>query len=234
MQALIDAIMNPVNLFFTILLGLVVLYWLMVILGALAVDSLDLDVDTDVDFDVDADVDIDADLDIDADADMDADIGHAGPGAHGLGHSILVFFNLGQVPLLVLLSVFILTMWFTGIATHPILGDWSMFAQVAMVIPYAIGAMMVTKIITQPLAVFFKRVKEQERAEQNTQILGRRCRVVSGVVDLAHGQVEIETDGAPVKLNARTKPEHTNLKKGDEAVLIAHNRDKGFYLVREF
>ena len=45
MEALHEAFM-PTNLVFTILLMMIVLYWLMVILGALDTDFLDIEFDT--------------------------------------------------------------------------------------------------------------------------------------------------------------------------------------------
>ena len=70
------------NLPLTLLLGVITLYWLMVIIGVLSADSLDFDVDTG-DIDVGVDLDADADVDIDAAHDFSADHDlHAG---HGTG-----------------------------------------------------------------------------------------------------------------------------------------------------
>ena len=54
MMELVTAAFLPVNFVLTVLLILVVLYWLMVIIGALDADLFDIDFDTDVDVDVDA------------------------------------------------------------------------------------------------------------------------------------------------------------------------------------
>ena len=67
MTELIQTAFSPINLLFTILLMLVILYWLSIIIGALDIGSFDLDFD----FDADVDVDLDADgLELDG---MDAD-----------------------------------------------------------------------------------------------------------------------------------------------------------------
>ena len=55
MIELISIAFSPLNIVFTVLLILIVLYWITVILGVLDVDLFDIDFDTDVD--VDAEVD---------------------------------------------------------------------------------------------------------------------------------------------------------------------------------
>ena len=57
-EVLQEALM-PANLVFTVMLGIVIIYWIMVILGALDVDFLDIDFDSDVDVDADVDADVD-------------------------------------------------------------------------------------------------------------------------------------------------------------------------------
>ena len=53
----------PVNLPLTILMGLVLSYWLMVIVGVLGLDVIDLDLDLDADVDLDLDTGVDAEVD---------------------------------------------------------------------------------------------------------------------------------------------------------------------------
>ena len=62
MSELIQAAIHWSTLPLTVMLGLVVFYWLLTILGAIDLDGFDFDFDTDTD--------IDADLDVDADGEM--------------------------------------------------------------------------------------------------------------------------------------------------------------------
>ena len=84
MRELLEASISYVNFPFTVLLGLVLLYWITVIVGLLDLDLFD------VDLDVDADVDVDVDVDVDAGADV--------PGVGGAGIATLRFFHVGTVP----------------------------------------------------------------------------------------------------------------------------------------
>ena len=88
----------PVNLPASFLLGLVLLYWLMVILGVLGMDAFDLDLDADLDFDVEADVD-----------------GHFEGSVFG---KVLDFFHLGDVPIMIVVSFFVLNMWIITIVSN--------------------------------------------------------------------------------------------------------------------
>ena len=226
---------SPVNLALSVMLVMILIYWVIVIAGAVGMDSLDLDLDIDgepdfdIDLDVDADVDVDVDVDADVDVDTDGNLFHA-----GIGTSIPRFFHIGTVPLLVLLSVFVLTLWSIGVLSYRWIGSWGIILQVLMLIPFAIGALILTKVLTVPLQMLFKRMQEQEDAEQKVNLIGQRCIVVSLTADHKHGQVEVQTEGAPLRLNVITGDTADVLNKGDEAVLVAKSSTPGVYTIRGF
>ncbi|MCC5830998.1 MAG: DUF1449 family protein [Phycisphaeraceae bacterium] len=236
MSELIEAILSPVNLVLTTLLGLLLFYWLLVIFGALTMDSLDVDLDGHVD----------ADLDFDG-----GDVGHIGgdgilDGHHGgaagdsglSGGAIMLnalrFFNVGEVPLMFLLSIFVLVLWVVGVASHTWVGEWSLLFQALMLVPFGIGAALITKVMTQPLVKVFRKLREEEMAERNLVLVGRRGRVVSGTLDERFGQVEVETSGAPLRFNARLTEPGEALKRGDEVVLVKQEPRTHVFLVRRF
>lgn len=202
---------SPVNLALSIALGFVMLYWLVVILGAVGMDSLDFD--------------------LDFDADADAQGGMLGA---GLGFSVLKFFHVGTVPLLVLLSIFVLMLWAIGVVSYGWIGNWGILLQLVMLIPFAIGAVLITKALTLPLKLIFEKIQAQEEAEQHVQLIGTRCVVVSLTADRKHGQVEVATEGAPLRLNVVTGDHDTVLNKGDEAVLISQDADTRVFTIRGF
>jgi len=211
MTEFLQAISSPVNLVLTVLLGCCMGYWLIVIVGGITPDALDID------------------LDLNADGDVDIEAGGSGFG----GMSLIKFFNVGEVPLMILLSVFIGIMWFVGVALHPHIGAWSILFQVLVLIPMAIGSLLITKLLTQPLRHVFAKLREDERAAPRT-FLGERCTVVSATAGHKHGQAEFDTGGAPLRLNIRTADESETLARGDEAVIVADRDDKGVYTVRGF
>jgi len=216
MQELIQAIQSPVNFALTVLLACFLMYWLVVVFGVIGLDALDFD------FDIDADVD--------ADVDVDLDIGSAG----SLGFlDVLRFFNVGEVPLMLLLSLFTLIMWVIGMLAHPWAGGGSVLVQILMLVPMGIAALFVTKFVSYPLKRVFARMKEDERAGQ-VELIGQRCRISSAAVDHVKGQAEFETAGAPLKLNVKTAEEGQTLSRGDEAVIVTDRDERGVYTVRGF
>ncbi len=210
---------SMLNLIASVLLGLTTLYWLVVILGAVGIDSLDFD--------------FDADTGLDTDLDLDTDTPH-GMLQAGIGASILRFFHIGTVPVLVLWSVFILAFWMVGVLSYPLIGKWGGLLQLAALVPMVIGSLLLTKVLTLPLKALFARMKEQEEAEQKLDLIGRRGTVVSLTVTHRLGQVEIPTNGAPLRLNVRTSDDRTMLSKGDEAVVIGQDAKSNVYVVRGF
>ncbi|MEX0777085.1 MAG: hypothetical protein WD042_15380 [Phycisphaeraceae bacterium] len=219
MQELLDAIASPVNLALTVLLGLAVLYWLLVIFGALTIDALD--------FDMDGPGDLPDGGDIDLPAHGTDDLAHA-----AMSLSWLRFFNVGTVPLMFLLSIFLLMLWLAGVILHPVIGAWGVLFQILLLVPMALAAALITKVLTMPLATIFRRMREQEEAERRVVMVGQRARVVSTRLTDRYGQVEVETNGSPLRLNARVTEAGQELKRGDEVILVAEDEQGKFFIVR--
>ena len=218
---------SPVNLTLSVLLALTTLYWLVVLLGAAGLDSLDFD------FDPDVDVDIDVTLDADA-ASGSGSGGDAGLLAGGPVAGLMRFLHVGSVPVLILWSVFVLCLWFIGVVTWPWLGGWSTLLQLLAVVPFAVFALLATKVLTLPLKALFDKMEAQHEAENHTRLLGRRCTITSLTADPRGGQASIDTDGAPLLLYVRTRDPDVVLNKGDEAVLVGEDKARRLYFVQKF
>ena len=201
---------SPVNLVLSVLLCVTGLYWLVVILGAVGIDSLDLDFDA-------------------GDADVDGDVG-----AHGFAGDFLEFLNVGKVPILILWSVLLLPMWALGVLTWPWVGAWTLPLQLLAFVPILLVSLLVMKAVTMPIAHAMEKMEAASAAEANVKLLGSRCVVSSLTVDTRSGQVEVATAGAPLKLHARTRDESVVLQKGQEAVLVAEDEDARIYYVAAF
>lgn len=225
---------------FTVLLILVFLYWTLVIVGALAPDSLHIDMDGDLDADVGGDFgDLDAGhVDVDA---GHADIGHADAGHADAGHmdgggSLMIgalrFINVGEVPLMVVASFFIFTLWACTLISNqylsPTLGP---FASIVMLVPNLIASAIVAKVVTTPFKMMFKHINAGIAAP--AKIVGKTCIVKTPEANETSGQAEMKTDSSPLLLNVRTKPGET-LAKGDEALVVAHDPQRDTYTVVKF
>ncbi len=197
-QELWEQAILPYNLPITILLGLVVVFWILTLIGSLGIDSLD--------------------------ANADGEIGDV-PAA------MLRVVNAGFVPLTVVLSILILVMWIVSITlnyylnpTHSILLAGGIFLSA-----FVLGVIG-TKLITQPLVPFMRRLKEAENA---APVIGEVGVVRSIQLDSEYGQVEVQrADGAPALLNARLGIDAEPVPRGTQVAIISMDESSGIYLAR--
>ena len=207
-EVLTEAFM-PMNLVFTVMLLMVVIYWIMVILGALDVDFLDIDFDSDVDVDADADVDFEG---------------------GGFLRGILEFFYVGEVPVMVLASVLALSMWTISVLGNHYLNP---AGTILVWLPLAVGNLLVSCFVVKmagvPLSKFFKSFETDANAAR--PVIGRICKIVTTEVAADRlGQGEMSGKGAPILLNVMAEGDHV-FHKGDEAVVLSQNPETGVYLV---
>jgi hypothetical protein len=218
--------LSPVSLPFTVLFVLVLLYWVTVALGILGVDFLDIDLD------MDADVDFDADADVDFDA--DADVGGTGAASGTAMTETLRFFGVGDVPLMILASLYIISMWlFSMLASHyaPVWFDVppTMVVAAVWLVPNIVLSLLLVKLVTAPLRSVFRKLKGDTATR--TRIVGQTCLITTSEVSRKFGQAELQIeDGPPVRLNVRADPKE-ELTKGDAALIVSHTPQGDTYEV---
>jgi hypothetical protein len=228
MKELFDAAFSAVNIIPTVLLLLILFYWIFVIIGAMDVDTISVDVDTDLDIDVDTDVEVDVDSDIDTDTEVDS---------HGVGsvaflNSILAFFNLGKMPFMVWLSFVVIPMWVISILFNHYLGNNSILLSLAVLIPNLIVSLLISKVLTTPIAIAFRKMSESE--EDNFSYKGKMCEIMMPVSNTRFGQAEINRDGTIYRINVLTRQEDVQLEKGDTALIIEYMKEKKCYIVEPY
>ncbi len=201
MIELFNASVSLVNLPFTVLLLIVILYWLSVIIGVADIDLFDTD------WEFDAEVE-----------------------SPGFAQSLLNFLNIGELPLMVILSVMILIAWcFSVLANHYVNPGRSGWIALGLLVPNLGLSWLLSGVITRPVGRLFSPKKTNEMKDALYKI----GVAATSEVTPTFGQVEIETDGAPVLVNARTA-EGTVLVKGEKALIYDADREKGVYFVEKF
>lgn len=226
---------RPANLPYTIFLGLVMLYWLTVLIGALDLDflNIDLDADADLDLDVDIDLDVDADLDVDVDADADLDADADGEVSTGGGWfvSTASFFNVGKVPFMIFLSFLVLATWLTSVLSNYYLGHkpWLPWA---ILIPNLIVGLMATKLLTAPFVSSFSKMNQS--GPQNKSFIGKICTVVLDVRPGKKGQADLEIQEDHYLLKIKAQDASASLKKGEKALIIELEEETDTFIVTEF
>lgn len=222
-ELLIEAF-RLINLPFTVLLILVVVYWLLVIVGAVGGPSADADLEVGADAHIDHDVDIDT---------MHHHVeGHHG--AHGDAeapswwHGALKFVNLGDVPAMVVLSVLILSMWvFSIVANAYWTGDSALLKAAALAANFFVSA-VVTRYATMPLKPIFRILNKQY--DESVKIVGQHCKIVTSEATADFGQAEISTGGSPLLIHVRTLNDAV-LRRGDVAVVVREDGDRRIFFI---
>jgi hypothetical protein len=127
----------PQNLPLTILLGLVIVFWLFTLIGAVSADALDVDLDAD---------------------------GQAHD-AGGVFAVFLRLVNAGFVPVTVVLSILILAMWMISMTCNYYFNPaGALILSIGFFLAALIVGLIVTKAVTQPLVPLMRKLKAAEDA----------------------------------------------------------------------
>lgn len=183
----------------TVLVLLICVYWIFVTLGAMDIDGLDVDFDTD---------------------------GHA-DSLLSMGLVPLRLLNIGEVPLMLWISVYALCWWITSMLLYdePTSGDWGRTMQ-ALFVSGGI-ALLATKGLTQPLRGRFIQIEPHT----SEQLIGKMCVITSSTATTEFGEARFETGAAPLQL--RVRPVEGSLTKGTVAEIVDYDAQRGIHLVRE-
>lgn len=229
-----------VNLPFTVLLGVVMLYWIMVGLGVLDMSLFgDLDADLHVDGHVDAHAEVETDVGdhplVPGDpAGLNAGEVHgihkemAGDHSASFFTQALTFLNVGQVPLTLVVSVLALCLWLGSMIANRYFTGGSVALTTAALVPNFIVAIIATRYITLPFRPVFRAINRERN--EGVIIVGQRCVIVTSEATPEFGQAEIKTDGAPLLLNVRTVNDAV-LSKGETAVVVRVDGDRSLYFI---
>lgn len=136
MTELLKNAVTGVNIIPTVLLGLVVLYWIIAIIGVLDFDFLDLD------FDLDGADDL------------------------GPFYAILAFINASELPFMLLFSIIILNFWIIAMLIYYLPIVLGGFINGVLLIPAIVISMFVTKYETIPLKGIFKSTNMQDNSNE--------------------------------------------------------------------
>ena len=213
---LVDAALQFPTVVFTIGLGIALVYWIFVLLGALDIDVL-------------------------GGADHgglgDAAIGGAKGGAEalkGLGHDadaggLWHSLGLGSVPLTITVSVILLVCWVASLLfmehAAPAISSGAWLPGVLLPLLLLL-AVPLTALLVRPLAPLFA-IKE---GKSNRDYIGHLCTVDTGRVDDGFGQATLEDGGTVLVIQVRCdRP--GKLGRGDRALIIDHDSERQAFVV---
>jgi len=210
MEQLLEVSYQFPTVIYSVLLGIVVVYW---IIGMLGVIDLDFSGDVDVDMDVDTDIDVSV------------------SGLTGL----LLTFGLTGVPFTLVVSIIILVCWLISFYLQFYILSWLpngwlyyLMGIVSNVFVFIISLPIVA-ILIRPLKGLFRSVE----ATTSQSLVGLEGVIATGSVSEMFGQARIFKDGAEVLLDVRCSPEHP-LKKDDKVLVIEYQKDNHTYIVTPY
>ena len=205
MQEFLDLSFSGVNLIPTIVLLFVMIYWIIVILGVIDVDTLDIDLETEVELDLDGDVEV---------------------SGEGLS-SVLSFFNIGHMPLMIFLSFLAFPMWVLSLWSTDFIGIDNILLNSGLLVASFIIRLFIAKFLTTPIAKFYMKLRLQDEA---VNPIGKRCKVLLTVKSDSFGQAEIKANGTSILISAITR-DGLEIKKGESALVIDHIKEGNHYLI---
>lgn len=201
MALFIQEAFSPVNAVFSTLLVLLLLYWIMVILGVMDMDFIDMEWMPDLDVE----------------------------GGEGFFPFFLGLLNIGEVPVMIVISILVVFAWFISLLSNFYFNPLdSLFLSIVFFFASIAGSFFLTSFTVRPLSRFFSPLHKD--GEGRGKILYQEGVVVTSRVDETFGMVEIATSGSPITVNARTENGKVFLK-GDRVLLYDHDKDKGIYFV---
>lgn len=197
---------------YSTLLGIVVVYWLVGMLGLI-----------DLDFSSDAEVDID----LDVEGELDTSIG----GVTGL----LLTFGLTGVPFTLVISIIILICWLMSFYLQLYILAWLpdgwlyyVMGMLSDLVVFFIS-LPVTAVIIRPLKGMFNSVE----TASSDHLVGKGAVIATGTVSSTFGQARVFNEGAELLLDVRCDSEHI-LKMGDKVLVIEYSQEQHIYIVAPY
>ncbi len=197
----------------TLVLGLVLFYWLLVVLGGADFDSSILD---------------------SADLPDAPDAHHHGPSALG-GAWVAAGRLLGfaKVPIAVWGSFAVLFTWTAALILNYMYngepGSRDMGRAVLLFVPASAIGLVITKLVTLPVGRLFAAMADADT--EAVSVIGQTGTVTTSTVDERHGQLQLPGKGAPVLLNVRVAPGAPPLQKGEAARVVSASADGVWYYI---
>lgn len=210
MQDFLHSILQVPTIFFTGLLGLSLVYWLLIIVGAADLNPFD-----------------GAEGAVKGVTEGVGEGMAAVKGASALTE-VLAFLGLKRVPVTISTSLFALFGWFLSLSTRQALDPLlpGVLSAVAATGAGLLGGLGITAFLTRPLGKLF----DEGSARTRGGVVGRVVRVTTERADASFGQGEVDDGAGGITVSIRTAP-GVVLKRGDEAVIIEADATQGTYIV---
>ncbi len=218
MQNILETLLAPQNAALSVVMLFVMFYWVSVIVLGIGVEILDgltglvdhghADPTTGLDTHIDG---------------SGADV--------PLLTSALRFFNFGEVPATIILTVIIAIMWASNLVLYASVKGLPGPVQAAIVAGTFIAALFISKPITSPLKDLFN--SKDTKGPQRTNLIGCDCIITVPTTETQQGQAEAKTPGNRfLVVSVRSAPGQGAIPKGARGIIVSVDPTAGGFLVR--
>lgn len=195
----------PYNLPLTLLLGVILVYWVLCICGLFGIDMLD------------------------GLFGCEGDVSDATPPS-GVLQSVLRYLNATEVPLIMVLSLLSLYLWTIAVIGNFFLnpGQSELLAGI-LIFPNLVVSLILVKVTTKPLAPLMRKMKAHTLT--HIDLKGRTGKIRTGDINEKFGQVQLDGD-SDYLINAHLPEGHEPLPRHTEVLVIGGPDENGLYVVR--
>lgn len=137
---------------------------------------------------------------------------------------VMSMLGLGKVPITITLSVVALSAWTVSTLATLILQPANIFFQAALLLISLVGGLMGAAVLLRPLG----KALDQSKPARRRDSLGQICTITSGRVDGTFGTAQIDDGAAGLNVHVIC-PKTNTLKKGDRAILVDFETAKDTY-----
>ncbi|TCI90029.1 OB-fold-containig protein [Tenacibaculum sp. M341] len=241
-MTLTDIVFSQVNITLTILVIILVVYWLITMISG---------VDFDLDVDVDIDVDVDMDVDIDTDVDLDTGIEGGNIDFHDVANTevnkedivgnrkkplkwwqvLLIYFNFVGLPFMFTFTSWIFVWWIITTLSTTLTHSFNNTFGFVIMLGAFFPSLIVNKIVTTPFKSFFKNLNQD--GDKPTELIGRKGISLSNIKENKLGSAEVKADGNILNINIKSL-NGKEIKYKASILVIKQSSDKTFYYVQEY
>lgn len=233
MNDFLDLAFSSINLPLTVLLIILIIYWLVTMISGIDFDlDFDVEVDADVDFDIDSDVGLEggnlAIEDVSNAEITKEDVVGKRQKPLKWWQVFLIYFNFVGLPFMFTFTAFIFIWWIILMLATALTFSSENVIGFAIFFLAIIPALILTKIFTTPFKSFFKGLNKD--GDEPVDFLGRKGICLSTVSGDKMGRAEVVVDGNPMNIYIKSlKGETINYQQS--ILIIKESADKNFFYV---
>lgn len=240
MKELVEIAFSPVNLTLTILMIILILYWILNMISG-------------IDFDLDVDVDIDVDVDADVDVDVDADAGIEGGNIdfHDIANTevdkdevlgkkrkplkwwqiLLIYFNFVGLPFMFTFTCWIFIWWLCSTISTALTNTYNLNYGFVFFLGAIIPSLFITKLFTTPFKNFFKSLNQD--GDKVIDLVGRTGTINSSLEKDELGLAEVKVASKTMTIYVKSL-DGGLIEQSSEILIIKQSADKNYYYIQSY